>query len=78
MLGSLATVFIFVFPGVCLLQTTLERYFANFLGNFFHFATANNSIPAPVTLTWSQEVLESASLGQSPSFWLEHSSLGWC
>lgn len=37
MLGSLAAVFIFVFPGVCLLQTTLERYFAKFLGNFFPF-----------------------------------------
>ena len=26
MLGSLAAVFIFVFPGLCLLQTTLIRY----------------------------------------------------
>ena len=32
MLGSLAAVFIFVFPGICLLQTAIKRY----PGSFHH------------------------------------------
>ena len=68
MLGSLAAVFIFVFPGICLLQTAVKRY----SDSSSH--SENLNFPS-ATLAWSPELPEFVLLVPLPSSSLEPSSL---
>ena len=68
MLGSLAAVFIFVFPGICLLQTAVKRY----SDSSSHSKNLNFS---SATLAWSLELPEFVLLVPLPSSSLEPSSL---